>query len=61
MFLYARLVLDYLSSNIFYNGDEMKESINELPEELFDLYVHIYLTVLLSTHHLIVLIAMRKS
>jgi hypothetical protein len=61
MFLYARLVLDYLSSNIFYSGDEMKESINELPEELFGLYVHIYLTVSPSTHYLTVLIAIRRS
>lgn len=37
MFLYARLVLDYLSSNIFYSGDEIKKSINELPNELSEL------------------------
>jgi hypothetical protein len=37
MFLYARLVLDYLASNIFYSGAEMKSSIDELPEELSDL------------------------
>ena len=53
MFLYARLVLDYLSSNIFYSGDEMKESINELPEELFGLYVHIQLTETSRLYYLI--------
>jgi hypothetical protein len=34
MFLYARLVLDYLEKKIFFAGDEVKMSINELPEEL---------------------------
>ncbi|KAJ3569742.1 hypothetical protein NPX13_g5979 [Xylaria arbuscula] len=38
MFLYARLVLDYLASNIFYSGDEMKSSVSELPEELSEFY-----------------------
>lgn len=37
MFLYARLVLDYLSSNIFYSGEEMKASISELPNRLSEL------------------------
>lgn len=40
MFLYARLVLDYLSKNIFFSGKEMKESIDELPVELTELYVY---------------------
>jgi hypothetical protein len=39
MFLYARLVLDYLTKNIFFTGKEMKASIDELPEELTELYV----------------------
>ena len=39
MFLYARLVLDYLAANIFYSGDEMKTSVNQLPEKLNDLWV----------------------
>jgi len=39
MFLYARLVLDYLGSNIFYSGDEIKDSVNQLPEKLTDLWV----------------------
>lgn len=37
MFLYARLVLDYLSKNIFYTGSEMRRSIDELPEKLSEL------------------------
>jgi len=39
MFLYARLVVDYLTSNVFYSGDEMKESVNQLPRKLAELYV----------------------
>ncbi|KAH8738106.1 hypothetical protein BGZ61DRAFT_502084 [Ilyonectria robusta] len=38
MFLYARLVLDYLSHNIFYTYGEIKDSLNQLPEELTDFY-----------------------
>lgn len=34
MFLYARLVLDFVSSNIFVRGDELRNSINQLPREL---------------------------
>ncbi|KAH7170201.1 hypothetical protein EDB81DRAFT_908734 [Dactylonectria macrodidyma] len=47
MFLYARLILDYLSRNIFYNYDEIKTSMNQLPEELADFYRNI-LTEMLS-------------
>ncbi|EAQ87140.1 hypothetical protein CHGG_03759 [Chaetomium globosum CBS 148.51] len=36
MFLYARLVLDYLSTNIFYSGEEVKTSIDHLPDKLSD-------------------------
>lgn len=39
MFLYARLVMDYLASKIFYSGDEIKQSVNQLPKKLADLYV----------------------
>lgn len=43
MFLYARLVLDYLSTNIFYSGEEIKTSVNQLPKKLTDLLVlHVY-------------------
>jgi hypothetical protein len=37
MFLYARLVLDYLSKNVFYNCKEIKASVNQLPEKINDL------------------------
>lgn len=39
MFLYARLVLDYLSANIFINGTQLRESVDALPKELSELYV----------------------
>jgi hypothetical protein len=37
MFLYARLVLDYLSTNIFLHHKELRDSIDHLPKELSDL------------------------
>lgn len=37
MFLYARLVFDYIEHNIFYNSDEIKSSVNELPKTISDL------------------------
>lgn len=37
MFLYARLVIDYLATNIFYNGNEIKASVNQLPRKLREL------------------------
>jgi len=37
MFLYARLVLDYLSSNIFFNGEEIKRDVYKLPAKLSEL------------------------
>ncbi|KAF3065606.1 hypothetical protein CFAM422_009661 [Trichoderma lentiforme] len=46
MFLYARLVLDYLSTNIFYSGDEIMTSVNQLPEKLGDFYRKILLQIL---------------
>ncbi|KAK2060826.1 hypothetical protein LY76DRAFT_509171 [Colletotrichum caudatum] len=39
MFLYARLVLDYLAANIFFSAEEMKTSLSQLPEKLTDLWV----------------------
>lgn len=42
MFLYARLVLDYLSTNVFYSCDEIKTSVNQLPEKINDLQVTYY-------------------
>ncbi|KAK0763604.1 hypothetical protein N5P37_002982 [Trichoderma harzianum] len=46
MFLYARLVSDYLSTNIFYSGDEIMTSVNQLPEKLGDFYRKILLQIL---------------
>ncbi|KAK7952737.1 uncharacterized protein PG986_008465 [Apiospora aurea] len=37
MFLYARLVLDYLSNNIQFSGEEIKYSAQELPPKLSEL------------------------
>ncbi|KAI1131060.1 hypothetical protein F5Y10DRAFT_262625 [Nemania abortiva] len=47
MFLYARLVLDYLASNIFYSGAEMKSSIDELPRGLTEFYKKIMTQILI--------------
>ncbi|KAF1954513.1 hypothetical protein CC80DRAFT_517458 [Byssothecium circinans] len=41
MFLYARLVLDYLSTNLFFNGNELKKSIETLPETVTEFYQNI--------------------
>ncbi|KAF2017850.1 hypothetical protein BU24DRAFT_161284 [Aaosphaeria arxii CBS 175.79] len=38
MFLYARLLLDYIKANLFFNGDEIKSAINQLPEHLTEFY-----------------------
>ncbi|TRX91712.1 hypothetical protein FHL15_007494 [Xylaria flabelliformis] len=46
MFLYARLVLDYLGSNLFYSGAEIKASIDELPKELSEFYQKILTQIL---------------
>ncbi|CAG1982701.1 unnamed protein product [Fusarium graminearum] len=48
MFLYARLVLDYLSKNIFYTGSEMRRSIDELPEKLSEFYRQILVQILVQ-------------
>ncbi|KAH9428189.1 hypothetical protein MCOR02_011677 [Pyricularia oryzae] len=40
MFLYARLVLDFIASNIFYSLEEVKGPIASLPKGLSDLWVH---------------------
>lgn len=47
MFLYARLLLDYLTTNIFYSGEEILESIHQLPTTLADFY-HKILTQILA-------------
>ncbi|KAL2147650.1 hypothetical protein VTI28DRAFT_8104 [Corynascus sepedonium] len=46
MFLYARLVLDYLATNIFFSGEEVRTSINHLPEKLTDFYRRILTQIL---------------
>jgi archaellum biogenesis ATPase FlaH len=46
MFLYARLVLDYLSTNIFYSGDEMKTAVQDLPPTLSEFYQKILTQIL---------------
>ncbi|KXJ88104.1 hypothetical protein Micbo1qcDRAFT_151143 [Microdochium bolleyi] len=38
MFLYAKLVVDYLTHNIIYNTAEIMNSVNELPEKIVDFY-----------------------
>ncbi|KAL2670091.1 hypothetical protein Neosp_014972 [[Neocosmospora] mangrovei] len=48
MFLYARLVMDYLASNIFYSGDEIKQSVNQLPKKLADFYHKILTQILVQ-------------
>jgi hypothetical protein len=37
MFLWARLVLDYLAGNIFHNRHEITAAIETLPRELSEL------------------------
>ncbi|RFU25501.1 hypothetical protein B7463_g10833, partial [Scytalidium lignicola] len=48
MFLYARLVLDYLAKNIFYSGEEMKLSVHELPDQLSEFYRKILTQILIQ-------------
>lgn len=46
MFLYARLVLDYISSNVFYDGNELKASIHQLPQTLAEFYNKLLMQIL---------------
>ena len=41
MFLWARLVLDYLVVNIFYSRHEITAAIDTLPRKLSELWVHV--------------------
>lgn len=41
MFLWARLVLAYISKNMFYTKDEILSAVQTLPRELSDLYASI--------------------
>ncbi|KAF2638470.1 hypothetical protein P280DRAFT_491867 [Massarina eburnea CBS 473.64] len=46
MFLYARLVLDYLSTNLFFNGEELIQSIERLPATVTEFYQNILSRIL---------------
>ncbi|KAK1849669.1 NACHTdomain protein [Colletotrichum chrysophilum] len=46
MFLYARLVLDYLNTNIFLRREEVMSSLSELPDTLMELYQRLLTQVL---------------
>ncbi|KAH7012300.1 uncharacterized protein B0I36DRAFT_256992 [Microdochium trichocladiopsis] len=46
MFLYAKLVVDYLTHNIIYNTAEIMNSVNELPEKIVDFYQKILSQIL---------------
>lgn len=39
MFLWARLVLEYLTTNLFYTKSEVMGAIETLPRELSELFV----------------------
>ncbi|KAI0533637.1 hypothetical protein GGR58DRAFT_485771 [Xylaria digitata] len=38
MFLWARLVVDYLTNNMFYNSQEIREAVDTLPRKLVEFY-----------------------
>ncbi|KAI0971987.1 hypothetical protein F4678DRAFT_65229 [Xylaria arbuscula] len=46
MFLYARLILDYLANNIFIRGTQVISAVNGLPEKLFGFYSQILSQIL---------------
>ncbi|RWA06776.1 hypothetical protein EKO27_g8326 [Xylaria grammica] len=46
MFLYARLILDYLANNIFIRGSRMVSAVNDLPKELSEFYQQILSQIL---------------
>ncbi|CAK7201606.1 hypothetical protein SEUCBS139899_004314 [Sporothrix eucalyptigena] len=46
MFLYARLVLDYIASNLFYTRQELFDSVSMLPAELASFYRSVFLRML---------------
>ncbi|KAI8947470.1 hypothetical protein F4801DRAFT_582374 [Xylaria longipes] len=46
MFLYARLILDYLANNIFLRGSQVISAVNDLPKELSDFYRQIFSQIL---------------
>ncbi|KAK7987389.1 kinesin light chain, partial [Apiospora arundinis] len=50
MFLYARLVLDYLASNVFLKHEEIKKAVNDLPERLSEFYSQILSQILVHVN-----------
>ncbi|KAI0413197.1 hypothetical protein F5X98DRAFT_352630 [Xylaria grammica] len=46
MFLYARLILDYLANNIFIRGSQIVSAVNDLPKELSEFYQQILSQIL---------------
>ncbi|KAI1742969.1 hypothetical protein F4680DRAFT_388566 [Xylaria scruposa] len=46
MFLYARLILDYLANNIFIRGSQVMSAVNSLPDKLSDFYSQILSQIL---------------
>lgn len=46
MFLYARLLLNHLSANLFFTGHELLESVNKLPDELATFYRNVLSRIL---------------
>jgi hypothetical protein len=49
MFLWARLVLEYISKNMFYTKDEILTAVQELPRELSELYANTLNAILLPS------------
>ncbi|KAK6537155.1 hypothetical protein TWF694_011352 [Orbilia ellipsospora] len=48
MFLWARLVLDYIASNMFYKREEITAAIKTLPRELSKFYERMFLSIISS-------------
>ncbi|KAF2966300.1 hypothetical protein GQX73_g7268 [Xylaria multiplex] len=46
MFLYARLILDYLANNLFIRSTQIKLAVNDLPKKLSDFYKQILSQIL---------------
>lgn len=49
MFLWARLVVDYLSTNIFKSCEEVRRAVDLLPVELGELHVDPRLHTIITT------------
>ncbi|KAI0876953.1 hypothetical protein GGS24DRAFT_512713 [Hypoxylon argillaceum] len=46
MFLWARLVLEYLTHNIFYSGQEIRDAVDILPRKLAEFYERILMQMI---------------